>query len=137
MFIRSACLKTYPLHRSLLLRNSKESQNLCLPAGFSKHPVLVCEFNDCSLYILCAEKECTAWKIHLQEEVGDDGGDDNGAMMRMMMMICCHLTSLSFQAAFNNNNVLREQQVTHDDIPVIVDKCVKFVYRLDILSNFK
>ena len=94
MFIRSACLKTYPLHRSLLLRNSKESQNLCLPAGFSKHPVLVCEFNDCSLYILCAEKECTAWKIHLQEEVGDDGGDDNGAMMRMMMMICCHLTSL-------------------------------------------
>ena len=82
------------LHRSLLLRNSKESQNLCLPAGFSKHPVLVCEFNDCSLYILCAEKECTAWKIHLQEEVGDDGGDDNGAMMRMMMMICCHLTSL-------------------------------------------
>ena len=86
LFIRSACLKTNLLHRSLLLRNSKESQNLCLPAGFSKHPVLVCDFNDRSLYILCgAEKECAAWKIHLQE-VGD--GDDNGAMMMMMMIIC-------------------------------------------------
>ena len=56
--------------KDLFIRNSKESQkqNLCLPAGFSKHPVLVCNFNNRSLYILCgAEKECPAWKTHLQE----------------------------------------------------------------------
>ena len=92
--------------KDLFIRNSKESQNLCLPQGFSKHPVLVCDFNDRSLYILCgAEKECTAWKTHLQE------------------------------VAFNNNNVLREQQVTHEDIPVIVDKCVKFVYSHGVMTE--
>ena len=71
----------------------KDSKNLCLPQGFSKHPVLVCDFNDRSLYILLgAERECTAWKVHIE------------------------------QIAFNNSNILREQQVTHEDIPVIVDK---------------
>ena len=37
--------------------------------------------------------------------------------------------------AFNNNNVLREQQVTHEDIPVIVDKCVKFVYSHGVMTE--
>ena len=71
------------------------------------------------------------WTQLESDEDEDDGdGDDNGAIT--MIMIICWLSS--FQVAFNNNNVLREQQVTHDDIPVIVDKCVKFVYRLDLLS---
>jgi hypothetical protein len=84
----------------------KDSKNLCLPQGFSKHPVLVCDFNDRSLYILLgAERECNAWKVHIE------------------------------QIAFNNSNILREQQVTHEDIPVIVDKCVKFVYSHGVMTE--
>ena len=52
-----------------------------------------------------AEKECTTWKTHLEE------------------------------VAFNNSNVLKEQQVTHEDIPVIVDKCVKFVYSHGVMTE--
>ena len=37
--------------------------------------------------------------------------------------------------AFNNSNVLRDQQVTHDDVPVIVDKCIKFVYSHGIMTE--
>ena len=71
----------------------KDSKNLSVPAHFSKHPVLVCDFNDRSLYILVgAERECHVW-----------------------------LSSIEL-IAFNNSAVLREQQVTHDDVPVIVDK---------------
>ena len=33
----------------------KDSKNLSVPKGFSKHPVLVCDFNDRSLYILVGE----------------------------------------------------------------------------------
>jgi len=84
----------------------KDSKNLCLPQGFTKHPVLVCDFNDRSLYILLgAERECNAWKVHIE------------------------------QIAFNNSNILREQQVTHEDIPVIVDKCVKFVYSHGVMTE--
>ena len=71
----------------------KDSKNLSPPVHFSKHPVLVCDFNDRSLYILVgAERECPVW-------------------LRNIELI-----------AFNNSNVLREQQVTHEDVPVIVDK---------------
>ena len=71
----------------------KDSKNLAVPKGFSKHPVLVCDFNDRSLYILVgAERETGAWKDNIEV------------------------------IAFNNSNVLRDQQVTHEDIPVIVDK---------------
>ena len=34
----------------------KDSKNLTVPKGFTKHPVLVCDFNDRSLYILVGEK---------------------------------------------------------------------------------
>ena len=71
----------------------KDSKNLSVPAAFSKHPVLVCDFNDRSLYILVgAEKECAVWMTNIEV------------------------------IAFNNSNDLRDQQVTHDDVPVIVDK---------------
>ena len=75
----------------------KDSRNLSPPTHFSKHPVLVCDFNDRSLYILVgAERECPVWLSHIE------------------------------LIAFNNSNVLREQQVTHDDVPVIVDKVRQF-----------
>ena len=84
------------------------------------------------MYILCgAEKECAAWKIHLQE-VGYNGDEDENDDDDDDYLLPSDFPL--FQVAFNNNNVLREQQVTHDDIPVIVDKCVKFVYRLDLLG---
>ena len=71
----------------------KDNKNLSVPTHFSKHPVLVCDFNDRSLYILVgAERECPVWLSHIE------------------------------LIAFNNSNVLREQQVTHEDVPVIVDK---------------
>ena len=71
----------------------KDSKNLAVPKGFNKHPVLVCDFNDRSLYILVgAERETAAWKDNIEV------------------------------IAFNNSNDLRDQQVTHEDIPVIVDK---------------
>ena len=71
----------------------KDSKNLSVPTHFSKHPVLVCDFHDRSLYILVgAERECPVWLSHIE------------------------------LIAFNNSNVLREQQVTDDDFPVIVDK---------------
>ena len=55
--------------------------------------MLVCDFNDRSLYILVgAERECSAWKSHIEA------------------------------IAFNNSAVLQEQQVTGEEIPVIVDK---------------
>ena len=105
----------------------KDSRNLSPPAHFSKHPVLVCDFNDRSLYILVgAERECPAWLSNIE------------------------------LIAFNNSNVLREQQVTHEDVPVIVDKvrvrqmtvssqdkgshflalqCIKFVYSHGIMTE--
>ena len=79
-----------------MYNSRKDSKNLAVPKGFSKHPVLVCDFNDRSLYILVgAERESSTWQKHIET------------------------------IAFNNSNVLRDQQVTHEDIPVIVDK-VKF-----------
>ena len=71
----------------------KDSKNLMVPKGFSKHPVLVCDFNDRSLYILVgAERETGTWRDNIEV------------------------------IAFNNSNVLRDQQLTHEDVPVIVDK---------------
>ena len=71
----------------------KDSKNLAVPKGFSKHPVLVCDFNDRSLYILVgAERETGTWRDNIEV------------------------------IAFNNSNVLRDQQLTHEDVPVIVDK---------------
>ena len=79
---------------------------MSVPAAFSKHPVLVCDFNDRSLYILVgAEKESAVWKSNIEV------------------------------IAFNNSNVLRDQQVTHDDVPVIVDKCIKFVYSHGVMTE--
>ena len=40
---------------------------MSVPAAFSKHPVLVCDFNDRSLYILVgAEKESAVWKSNIE-----------------------------------------------------------------------
>ena len=84
----------------------KDSKNLAVPKGFSKHPVLVCDFNDRSLYILVgAERESSTWQKHIET------------------------------IAFNNSNVLRDQQVTHEDVPVIVDKCIKFVYSHGVMTE--
>ena len=68
--------------------------------------MLVCDFNDRSLYILVgAERESSTWQKHIET------------------------------IAFNNSNVLRDQQVTHEDVPVIVDKCIKFVYSHGVMTE--
>ena len=90
----------------ILCNFRKDSKNLAVPKGFSKHPVLVCDFNDRSLYILVgAERESSTWQKHIET------------------------------IAFNNSNVLRDQQVTHEDVPVIVDKCIKFVYSHGVMTE--
>jgi len=100
------CTESIDLKRTKDMFIRKDSKNLCVPQGFTKHPVLVCDFNDRSLYILIgAESECLAWKSHIEK------------------------------IAFNNSNVLSDQQVTHDDVPVIVDKCIKFVYSHGIMTE--
>ena len=57
--------------------------------------------------------------VHGLEDSLAGGGKVMMVMKMIMMMIICWLPS--FQVPFNNNNVL--QEVTDDDIPVIVDKC--------------
>jgi len=84
----------------------KDSKNLNLPPEFSKNPVLVCDFNDRSLYVLLgSEKECLSWQAHIEE------------------------------IAFCNSNMLSEQQVTQEEVPVIVDKCIKFVYSQGVMTE--
>jgi len=84
----------------------KDSKNLCLPTGFTKHPVLVCDFNDRSLYILVGVvDEVATWRSHIED------------------------------VAFTNNNILADQQVTHENVPVIVDKCVKFVFSHGVMTE--
>lgn len=63
-------------------------------------PVLVVDFIDRSLYLQTLhEKESLHWMTELE------------------------------RVAFNNGSVLGEQQLTKDDIPVIVEQCVNFVFR--------
>ncbi|XP_023322395.1 arf-GAP with Rho-GAP domain, ANK repeat and PH domain-containing protein 1 [Eurytemora carolleeae] len=84
----------------------KDSKNLCLPLGFTNQPVLVCDFNDRSLYILLGVvDEVEVWRSHIED------------------------------IAFTNNNILADQQVTHEDVPVIVDKCVKFVFSHGVMTE--
>jgi len=84
----------------------KDSKNLCLPPGFTKHPVLVCDFNDRSLYMLVGVvSEVEVWRSHIED------------------------------IAFTNNNILGDQQVTHENVPVIVDKCVKFVFSHGVMTE--
>lgn len=63
-------------------------------------PVMVVDFIDRSLYLQTLhEKDTLHWMAELE------------------------------QVAFNNGSVLKEQQLTKDDIPVLVEKCVNFVSR--------
>ena len=69
-------------------------------------PVLVIDYVDRSLYLMpVCEKEC---KI-LQQLVED--------------------------SVFNNGDTLEQQQLTKDGVPVIVDKCTKFIYSQGCLTQ--
>eukprot|EP00094_Tigriopus_californicus_P000706 TCALIF_00684-PA protein Name:"Similar to Arap2 Arf-GAP with Rho-GAP domain, ANK repeat and PH domain-containing protein 2 (Mus musculus)" AED:0.13 eAED:0.13 QI:0/0.6/0.5/0.83/0.8/0.66/6/1747/1221 len=69
-------------------------------------PVIVVDFVDRSLYLQARhEKEIHHWKFALES------------------------------LAFNNGQHLSEQQVTKDEIPVIVDQCVNFVFRHGLLTE--
>ena len=62
-------------------------------------PILVIDCLDRSLYLQChAEKEALSLRDAIES------------------------------VAFVNPNILDEQQLTAEDIPVIVDKCISFVY---------
>ena len=39
--------------------------------------------------------------------------------------------------AFNTGNSLKDQQLTHEGIPVIVDKCIRFVYSHGCMTEGK
>ena len=63
-------------------------------------PVLVIDYVDRSLYLMpICEKECKVLQNFVESSV------------------------------FNNGETLEQQQLTKDGIPVIVDKCTKFIYR--------
>jgi len=84
----------------------KDCKSLEPPAGFSKHPVLVIDFNDRSMYILPgAPSETNTWKASIE------------------------------QIAFTNTNRLCDQQVTHENVPVLVDKCLKFVFSHGVMTE--
>ena len=69
-------------------------------------PVLVIDYVDRSLYLMpVCEKECSI------------------------------LQSLIESTLYNNGGTLHEQQLTKDDIPVVVDKCIKFVYGQGCLTE--
>ena len=69
-------------------------------------PVLVIDYVDRSLYLMpVCEKECTI------------------------------LQNLIESSVFNNGDTLEQQQLTKDGIPVIVDKCVKFIYSQGCLTQ--
>ena len=69
-------------------------------------PILVIDYVDRSLYLMpVCEKEC---KI-LQKLVED--------------------------SVFNNGDTLEQQQLTKDGVPVIVDKCTKFIYSQGCLTQ--
>ena len=48
---------------------------------------------------------------------------------------CSSIQNLIESSVFNNGDGLEEQQLTKDGIPVIVDKCVKFVYSQGCLTQ--
>ena len=69
-------------------------------------PVLVIDYVDRSLYLMpVCEKECSFLQSSIEIEL------------------------------FNNGDTLEEQQLTKDDIPVLVDKCIKFVYGQGCLTE--
>ena len=69
-------------------------------------PVLVIDYVDRSLYLMpICEKECSVLKNWIES------------------------------AVFNNGDTLDQQQLTKDGIPVIVDKCIKFVYSQGCLTQ--
>ena len=69
-------------------------------------PVLVIDYIDRSLYLMpVCERECTS----LQNQIED--------------------------VVFDNGDSLSQQQLTKDDVPVIVDKCIKFVYGQGCLTE--
>lgn len=77
-----------------------------LNAPESGVPVIVVDFIDRSLYLQARhEKEIQHWKFALES------------------------------LAFNNGQHLSEQQVTKDEIPVIVDQCINFVFRHGLLTE--
>ena len=39
--------------------------------------------------------------------------------------------------AFNTGNSLKDQQLTHEGLPVIVDKCIRFVYSHGCMTEGK
>lgn len=83
----------------------KEIKNLNAPDP-SGTPVLVVDFIDRSLYIQTrSEKD----SLHWQEVIE--------------------------QIAFNNASCLSDQQVTRDEVPVIVEQCVNFVFRHGCLTE--
>ena len=69
-------------------------------------PVLVIDYVDRSLYLMpVCEKECSILQSSIELDI------------------------------FNNGDTLEEQQLTKDDIPVVVDKCIKFVYGQGCLTE--
>ena len=69
-------------------------------------PVLVIDYVDKSLYLMpISEKECKVLQNFVELSV------------------------------FNNGDTLEQQQLTKDGIPVIVDKCTKFVYSQGCLTQ--
>ena len=68
--------------------------------------VLVVDFTDRSLYLQARQlDECRHWKSVIEE------------------------------ISFDNGNSLAEQQMTKDDLPVVVEECVNFVYRHGCLTE--
>ncbi|QQP38476.1 Uncharacterized protein FKW44_019054, partial [Caligus rogercresseyi] len=83
----------------------KEGANHLKPP-FSSYPVLVIDFVDRSLYVsVNSDIECNNWWLEVQSK------------------------------AFANGNSLVDQQMTLEEIPVIVDKCTKHVFSHGCMSE--
>ncbi|XP_040570761.1 arf-GAP with Rho-GAP domain, ANK repeat and PH domain-containing protein 2 isoform X2 [Lepeophtheirus salmonis] len=107
-------LSYFSLHEGMWeVMDLRKTKNISLKEGaeyleppFTSYPVLVIDFVDRSLYIAVNSKiECNNWWLEVQSK------------------------------AFTNGNTLVDQQMTLEEIPVIVDKCTKHIFSHGCLSE--
>lgn len=102
--------------RCLVLKESDDSiKNLHVESG----PLLMIDCPPYTVYFIMTSPRETKVKLF---------NFSNGYFYRINFYYCQIWRHIIQEVAHNNGPSLKEQQLTKDDVPVLVDKCINFIY---------